>query len=272
MAETLRHVADLVAERPDIDVSPHFDALWDVLGELRAKVDARLTVSPDPSVERFHAYGGDTGPRGSLHAYTGPEVDWMIHSWVGNPELSFTNMHLTVWLGAQTDVPHLGFAFGTMPDIWFLVDFPARRDPLIHLDYLDRYYAPFNDRWLEVRERDDVSVFTSRSAEVRAALSPTAFLYVMPREASSIDLVRSLSNECIDAWLGWLADPPVVEPEERAALAARDLAYRRNVAERDPANIVVERALGAETAAALVRALWGGDRVNARPHEEVHGR
>ena len=265
MSETLRSVADLVAERPDIDVSPHFDAMWDVMGGLRAKVDARFELERDPSCEEFARYGGEVGPRGSLNAYTGPEVDWMIHSWVGNPELSFTNMHLTCWLGQQIDVPHLGFAFGTMPDIWFLVDFPARRDPIVDIDYLDRYYAPFNDRWLEIREREDCTVFTSRSVEVRAALSPTAFLYLMPREQSSVDLIHEISNEAIDAWLGWIDAAEPTKEEERAELAKRDLAMRRNIAERDPANVLVENALGTDQANRLVRALWGGDRELARP-------
>lgn len=269
MAETLRHVADLVAERPDIDVSPYFDAMWDVLAELRAKVDARFELTLDPSCEQFSRYGGETGPRGSLRAYTGPEVDWMIHSWVGNPELSFTNMHLTLWLGPQVDVPHLGFAFGTMPDIWFMVDFPARKQLLVDIDYLDRYYAPANQRWLEVRERPDVSVFTSRSVEVRSALTPTALLYLMPRADETVELIRELAHEGIDRWLGWLDDAQPVPEDERAALAARDLAMRRNIAERDPANGVVERALGADTANALVRALWGGDRALPRPGERT---
>lgn len=265
MAETLKHVADIVSERPNIDVSPQFDALWDVLSELRAKVDARLELTQDPSSERFASYGGETGPRGSLRAYTGPEVDWMVHSWVGNPELSFTNMHLTTWLGPHVDVPHLGYAFGTMPDIWFLVDFPPRRELVVNIDYLDRYYKPFNDRWLEIRERDDVSVFTSRSLEVRAALSPTAFLYLMPRTDESVDLIRDVSHFGLDLWLRWLDEAPPVPVAEREALAARDLAYRRNLVERDPANGVVERALGKEMADSLVRALWGGDRELARP-------
>jgi hypothetical protein len=35
----------------------------------------------------------------------GPEIDWLIHSWIGNSPLGFTNMHVTVWLGPHIDVP-----------------------------------------------------------------------------------------------------------------------------------------------------------------------
>ena len=59
------------------------------------------------------------------------------------------------------------------------------------------------------------------------------------------------------------ADP--VPPERRAQLAADDLARRRNIAERDPANVMSVRFFGQELSDRLVRTLWGGDRVLPRP-------
>ena len=58
--------------------------------------------------------------------------------------------------------------------------------------------------------------------------------------------------------------PPTPE-HERPALAARDLHIRRTVAERDPANVVGEQLFGKEMADQLVRGLWGGNRLTARP-------
>lgn len=52
---------------------------------------------------------------------------------------------------------------------------------------------------------------------------------------------------------------------ERAALAETDLTIRRNIAERDPANVMGVRFFGEETTNKLVRALWGGDRELPRP-------
>ncbi len=53
--------------------------------------------------------------------------------------------------------------------------------------------------------------------------------------------------------------------DERAALAATDERIRRNIAERDPANVMGVRFFGPETTQRLVRALWGGDRVLPGP-------
>ena len=60
------------------------------------------------------------------------------------------------------------------------------------------------------------------------------------------------------------AAEPVPE-ERRAQLAADDLTRRRNIAERDPANIMAVRFFGEELTDRLVRALWGGDRQLPRP-------
>ena len=53
--------------------------------------------------------------------------------------------------------------------------------------------------------------------------------------------------------------------ERRERLAADDLARRRTIAERDPANVMGVRFFGPEMTDRLVRALWGGDRVLPRP-------
>ena len=53
--------------------------------------------------------------------------------------------------------------------------------------------------------------------------------------------------------------------EQRAALAESDLKLRRNIADRDPANVMGVRFFGEETTNKLVRALWGGDRALPRP-------
>jgi len=78
-------------------------------------------------------------------------------------------------------------------------------------------------------------------------------------------LVSELAEEHLDRWLGWVDEAERVPAEERAALAADDEAIRRNIAERDPANVMGDRYFGAETTQRLVRALWGGDRVLPRP-------
>ena len=163
-------------------------------------------------------------------------------------------------------MPHLGLAWGTIPDVWFYCDVIPRSDLWTDLDSLDRYYGPLNDRWLEVREQHpELKVFQSRSLYVRTALSEVAYVYTSDRSKEIIDLMRDLVHERVDQWLGWLDEAPPVPEQERAALAERDLATRRNIAERDPANVLGVRFFGEEMTERLVRTLWGGDRVSPRP-------
>ena len=59
-----------------------------------------------------------------------------------NPPLGFTNMHVTAWLGPHIDVPHLGIAWGTLPDLWFYIDYNPRSDLMLDTDALDKYWEP----------------------------------------------------------------------------------------------------------------------------------
>jgi hypothetical protein len=90
-------------------------------------------------------------------------------------------------------------------------------------------------------------------------------VYTSQRSDEIIELMRDLVHERVDAWLGWLDEAEPVAADRRAALAERDLTIRRNVAERDPANVLGVRFFGEETTERLVRSLWGADRVNPRP-------
>jgi hypothetical protein len=261
MAETVQHVEEMVDNAPVVDVHDTFRQWRDLLAELKARIDARFELRRDPSTEALEAYGGyPDGPGGSLAAYTGPEVDWMVHSWLGNPAASFANLHLTVWLGPQVRVPHLGIALLVWPDGWFYLDSVPRVNLVEHGDYYDRYYAPLDADWLAHRADPDFTWFTSRAGFIRASLSPTAYCYSFPRSERTIDTVRRLTHAHVDRWLRWVDEAEPVPAAERAALAATDLRIRRNIAERDPANVMGVRYFGQETTDRLVRALWGGDR------------
>ena len=52
---------------------------------------ARFETTRDPSTLGLETYGTyPDGPGGSLAAYSGPEVDWLVHSWLGNPDRATT--------------------------------------------------------------------------------------------------------------------------------------------------------------------------------------
>ncbi|TDC89028.1 oxidoreductase [Actinomadura sp. 7K507] len=267
MKETLQHVEQMLDESPTVDVTETFQRFDAILDALKAKIDARFETTRDPSTEALETYGTyPDGPGGTLAAYSGPEVDWMVRSWLGNPAASFANLHLTVWLGPHVRVPHLGIALLVWPEGWFYLDSVPRTNLLSDGEYYDRYYEPLNEQWLAVREQNPgFEWFTSRAGFIRASLSPTAHCYSFPRAEKNIDLVGRLLDEHVDRWLGWVDEAETVPEAERPALAATDLAIRRNIAERDPANVMGVRYFGQETTDLLVRGLWGGDRKLPRP-------
>lgn len=265
--ETTKSVTEIFDEASPTDATETFEQLWTMMGGLRDRVLDRFSLTPDPGVEPVSKVGGDTGPRGILDAWTGPGVDWMINSWIGDAEAGFTNMHLTVWLGPGTNVPHLGMAWGTLPSLWCFIDLLPRADLFTDLDYVDTYYEPINAEYMALKSDPGASAFVSQDTFTRVGVSQSALCSVFPSNQERIDQIARLADLRVSQWLDFLDNAPATDPADREALAARDLAMRRNIAERDPANALAERFFGADLTNRLVRALWGGDRMLPRPTE-----
>jgi hypothetical protein len=220
---------------------------------------ARRAVHPAAaSNRRFASYQSPDGSvRGSLETFSGPEIDWLVHSWLGNPGSGFTNIHLNTWLGPQVRVPHLALVLGTIPEVFFYFDLVPRVDMHCDLDYLDRYYAPFNQMFLDFTAHPAMRRFVSREIYMRQAISPCGLCFTCPPEDEILALLECSAHRLIDQWLAWVDEAAPVPEAERAALRARDERLRRNVAERDPANALAERLLGPELTRELVGVLWG---------------
>ncbi|HKY14674.1 MAG TPA: hypothetical protein VJM33_07085 [Microthrixaceae bacterium] len=263
--ETTKSVNQIFDESPTTDSTEAFTRLWATMGDITDRVLSRFELQEDPSVADLATFGNPVGPRGSLRAWSGPGVDWMINSWLGDPEAGFTNMHLTVWLGPDTDVPHLGMAWGTLPTLWCFIDLLPRADLFVDLDYVDRYYEPVNDVYMSLKDDPEASPFVSRDTFTRVGVSQSAICVVLPTTDARIAQVGELANLRVGQWLDHLGEATPVPEPRRAALAERDLAMRRNIAERDPANSLAERFYGAELTARLVGSLWGDGRTLPRP-------
>ena len=262
---TTQSLVDLLAAQPDVDSTGWFGKLWDITRELAEKLTARFELKPDGSTEKFANYTSlDGNAKGSLNTFVGPEIDWFVHSHIGNPKHSFTNMHFTVWLGPQTNAPHFGMAMGTMPDIFFYFDYIPRTDLMVDLDYLDKYYQPVNAKWREFVDNPDYRPFISRDVYMRESVSQTGFVYLTTPSDKAISDIRGLAHFMFDSFLKNVNEAPATPANERAALAERDLKVRRAIADRDPANVVGEQLFGKDMADALVRGLWGGDRLSER--------
>jgi hypothetical protein len=265
-ADNLKSVKQLIEERPDIDNTAVFARLREIQDALWAKVTNRFELEVDAGTLPLQPYQSLNGEaKGWLSAFTGPEMDWAVRSWIGNPARSFCNLHITLWLGPQIRVPHLTIACGTFPVVFFYLDYTARVDLRLQPEYLDRYHQAANERFLELQSDKRITPFISRSAFVRDVVSCVGLNFIaQPGTEGVVELFEENAHEMLDRWLGWVDEAEPVPPEERAALAAMDLTLRRNFAERDPANNVGEALFGKEMTEKLVRGLWGGDRVSPR--------
>ncbi|QIR36209.1 red chlorophyll catabolite reductase [Tolypothrix sp. PCC 7910] len=240
-----------------------FDQLWSITQELRQKLQTRFEFQLDPSTADLGEYSSlDGNIKGSLSAYTGREIDWLVNAWMGNPVKSnFSTMRLTIWLGSHILVPHLAFEFSTTPNLFFFIDYISRTDLLSNWEYLERYYEPVNQTFLKLQADPRLTLFTSKSVYIRLFQSPVSLCYTALPTEDSIELIRAIAHEMLDRWLVWVEEAEPVPENTREALADRDLGLRRSSAERDPGNKIAVDLFGEELTDKLVRSLWGGDRI-----------
>lgn len=262
--ENLKSVQQLIDEQPNLDTTAVFERLRSIQKDMFAKIQQHLELHPDSSsIQQYQSLDG--AATGSLNAYSGRQMDWLIYSWVGNPAKSFCNMHLTAWLGPQTEVPHFAFAAGTFPVTFFLIDYLPRKEPILHPEYVRRYMVPANERFMALQADKRLMPFVSQDTFTREAVSQVGLNFIAQPGVDIFDLIEESAHEYLDRWLIWLNEAETVPTEQQAKLAERDLAIRRNIAEGDPANGVVEKMYGVQLTRRLVRGLWGGDRTSIRP-------
>ncbi len=267
MSGITQSIEEMIEASPGVDNEENFNALWGLLGEMLDKIKSRFALQMDPCCADLQPYLGlrDTGAKGYIGAYAGDGIDWLIHSWTGNPKASFTNMHLTVSLGPQIDVPHFGFALGTVPDIFWYMDYMPRCELITNPEYAEKYYyGEPNDTYIEMDRNPDFQAFVSREFYTRAAQTPNSVCLGAPFNDKNMETIRTLAHRQLDRWLQWVADAEPVAESDRAALAERDLYIRRTICERDPANVVVDNLFGKELSDRLVATLWGGTRTLPR--------
>ena len=265
----LTSISDLVDQNPNVDNRATFERLWAILETMRSKIDERFTLTLDPCSEKFNDYRNIAtsaqGAEGSLKAYSGEDIDWFIHSFIGSPESSFTNMHITISLGPQYLVPNFGFALGTIPDLFWYMDYIPRVDLVNNIDYVDRYYTEVNQEFLELQSDSRFNPFISRDLYTRVAMTPTSAAYSAKVSDDVLATVERLSIERLDRWLKWVDEAEKTPVDIRLQQAARDQRIRQNICERDPANNLAEKMFGKANADEMIRTLWGGNRTLPRP-------
>jgi len=268
MAETVAYIADMVDQAGDLDVTDIWENSWRISNELMEKIRPVFELHRDPAYADLEHYGAEdasNGAAGSLNAFSGPEVDWLAHAWIGDFKRAFVNVHVTVWLGPHIDVPHLGIAFGTSPRPWIYLDTPARQDLNTDIAYFDKYIQPRNEHYLDLRVDPRLTQFVSRDAYIRQVLTDVAICTSLDNTPENWEFMAAEAHRHVDMWIEWVKNAEPVPAEKRADLAERDLILRRTIVQRDPANALAARRFPAGYEERLVKALWGAERETARP-------
>jgi hypothetical protein len=264
VGETLSTVQELIDESGPIDVTWIYEQWRDELAKLMAKINERFELKQDPSTNGLEVEGEiGSGIHGQVQCFAGPEIDWLVYSWMADPKGGFANLHITISPGPQTDIPFFGMAFanfGARP--WAYIDHLPRRDLCTNTDYHFKYFESQNEEWLETRRNNpQLDWFTSPMAYIRAVTSPTAFCYSGPMTQETVDIIMAQANQKLDLWLSWWDNADAVPADEQPALLQHTIDMRSRIAELDPANSVGERLFGKEIVDKLVVALTGSQRV-----------
>ena len=252
-----------------LDTTPTFEMLLATRDKAWEMISSRLPLVEDTHCADIHEFNDLQGQQlGRMRNYTGPEchVDWVIHSNIGHPSNTFTNIHLTFWMKGTTDVPHLGMAFGTLPEAFFYADLMPRYELVTNPDHCLAYYDPLNNLHLEMGKDLHSAGYTALTPQmpyIRASLSPCAIAGVTSAEFYKEKAERRVL-ELVEYWIGLVENAREIEdPAEQTFLTTRDYQQRKSIVYLDPANPIAERLVGKEAADRLVRILAGEERGNA---------
>lgn len=281
---TFDTIADMVAAGGAKDNSETLRRTWGILEDIVQKIRGRFHLEAHPNSEKYRNYASPDGKfRGQMNTYSGPEMDWLLHAWCGNPETGFTNQHLNVWLGPQSMVPHIGIVFGTVPDLFAFQDFPPRVDLWSNPSYVEKYYGgsiikrdhktrsyvsvgfdnlePANKAWLDLRQDKRLRSFVSQDPYMRICTTPlTVCVSSEGADEEVIGVLEKNAHSMIDRWLRWVDECPPVPEEQRPALLARDRRMRIETTRRDAANDFAETMFGKEMAWDLIETMCGANR------------
>lgn len=240
-------IDQFLAENPDVDVSRYWERCWGILSGVKERIAARFPgLEREANTRDRDYYTSPNGEwEGSMKAWSGPGVEWLVNSWLGNRKASILDMNATAFLDQQTDVPHLVIVFGTIPKLFFYADYTPRRHLLTDTDYLDRYYGDDVNQWyLGLRGDDRFQWAVSHGNYMRALVNPATQSLTADLNDANIDVLETYITEMVDRWLGWLDAATPLPAEERSALQASDHTIREMGYARDPMNKLAVQVFG----------------------------
>jgi hypothetical protein len=257
-------IHEYLAENPNVDVTDTHAAFWEILTELKNRTDKLFPMEQQPASEGLEYWATeDESWEGSMTTYTGPLTPHVAHSWIGNRKNSILDMNFQVWLGPHIDVPHFVQVFGLIPQIFYYSELVSRRDPMVDLDYLNRYYEEENQDFLELRGDQRFTWSVSHGVYMRAFNSPVTHSYTADRTEEIVDVVREATFKRFDRWVSWVENAKEIPEDQRVELMARDHKIREYGYTQDPMNVISERMLGKERTQQMLEVRYGKAQIEA---------
>ncbi len=245
MANDTKTIHEFLAEAPNVDVSAAWERCWGILSGVKEQVAARFPVDRHASsIGREYYTSQNGGWEGSMNTFTGPDVDWLVNSWLGSRQNSILDMNATVFLGQQTRVPHLILVFGTIPKVFFYADYCPRADIRVDESYLKKYYEPANADFLKLRGDDRFTWSVSHGSYMRSMLSPVAISMTADMNEGVFDTLEEYVKVFVNRWFSYLDEAEPVPMNERAALQAFDFKVRELGYKLDPMNKLAANIFG----------------------------
>lgn len=259
MSSDTKTIDQFLAENPNVDVSRAWERCYGILAGIKDRIAQRFPVTRHPSCAGREYYTSpDQQFEGSFNAYTGPGVEWLVNSWLGNRKASILDMNATCFLGQETDTPHLIVIFGTLPKLFFYADYVPRCDLRNNTDYLDRYYGgDVNEEWVKLRGDPALHWLVSHGTYMRALLSPVGMSIAGDLNDANIDKFEAYADRFVSRWLGWLDQPQTVPLSQRPELQRFDHRVRALGYQRDPMNKLAANVFGADQVENMIRMRMG---------------
>lgn len=244
-ATETKTIMEFLSENPNVDVSRAWERCWGIHSKIVERVQARFPVARHHSCEGEEYFSSPDGQmEGSFQAYTGEQMDWLVHSWIGNRRASILDMNATAFLSQDNRVPHLCVIFGTIPRLYFYAEYTPRVDLRTNYDYLLKYYEPVNAEFLKFRSDPTWTRFVSHGTYLRALMSPCATSSHAELNDDNIGTCEKYLETFIDRWFRWLDEAEEVPHEQRAAQQEYDYKVRELGYRTDPMNVLPQKIFG----------------------------
>jgi hypothetical protein len=262
MSADTKTIDQFLAENPDVDVSKAWERCWGILTDIKEKIASRFEVALDPSCADKAYYTSPNGEfEGSFKAWTGPEMDWLVSSWLGNRKASILDMNATAFMGQGNDVPHFVMVFGTIPKLFFYFDFTPRKNLMTDSAYLEKYYAPINKEYLALRGNENFQWSVSHGTYMRALTNPSTQSLMGDLTDENIDIFEKYAYSMLDQWLSWVDNAEPIAESEKVVQQEYDYTVRRLGYELDPMNKLAAQVFGEDEVGNMLNTRMGAQQM-----------